>query len=192
MKDPVSFQALHEALKCINHESTDWMDSEVQIAVKVLYKYANCVRNKLPVPTPIFEAHNHGTKTINSDIAVFDLRGKVYLVGREPGQLWADTIHLPGTTHCYEWLQEATERLLASELRDFNLKFENLERIGVIELQDEPRAMCQSNLFKAVIQEIPPGKERMFFVKDDIPWDQVVFSHRTVTLPWLIDNGHFG
>lgn len=179
-----------KAIRLLNAGSLEWSEAGEHLTAAAMAKYSNCVRNKKNVPHSVFETHNRGTKTVNSDIAIFDPKGRIYLVGREPGQLWADTIHLPGTTHAYEWLQEATERLLATELKNFSLKYSDLKRVEVLELQDEPRAMCQSNLFTTWIETTPAGTEEKFFAKDSIPWNQVVFSHRTVTLPWFIEHGY--
>lgn len=185
-------EIVNKAVRLIEAGRFKWSDAAVVLHEALMAKYNNCVRNMQSVPQRVFEANNRGTKTCNSDVAILDPKRRIYLVPREKCELWEGQLHLPGTTHRYEWLQEATERLLGGELKNFELEFENLHRAGVIELQDEPRAMCQSNLFFARIQHIPIGKEGMFYAKDHIPWERVVYSHRTVTLPWLINNGYFG
>lgn len=182
---------IHQALALINMDGTEWTAAEEQIAVKIKKKFANCARQKKRIPTTVFEANLKGNKSVNSDVAVIVEPGrKIYLPGRDPHVAFAGKLHLPGTTHGYETLAEATERLLDSELAMFGFKLNDLKWLGVLDLQDLPRAPTQSNLYVVQIHDIPQGLEKDFYAASEIPWDLLVVSHRAVTLPWLIEHDH--
>jgi len=183
-----------ELLELIDPSSFQWSPDEIKIAVAIKKKYARCTRNGQQVPEPVFEANAEGNKTVNSDCAIIwtSTHGvkKIYLSKRSQGQAYAGKLHLPGTTHRYEDKRTATERLLAGELKAFRISYHDLNPPVQLDLQDPPRGPVQSNLFVIHTRIIPLEYENDFFSPADLPWDQLVVSHRMVTLPYLIQQLH--
>ena len=181
---------LSAALNLMKQDSTEWTEEEQKIAIKVMKKFANCAKQKARIPQAVFEANLEGNKSVNSDVAVILWPRRIYLPRRGPSESFAGKLHLPGATHRYETLEEATGRLLDTELKMFGFKHEDLEWLTLLDLQDLPRAPAQSNLYAVrSFGDVPKDLLKDFYRADEIPWDQVVESHRTVTLPWLIDEG---
>jgi hypothetical protein len=180
-----------KAHRLIRPGRLNWTNLEIAIAVSILKKFATCRQNGWIVPFAVFEAHAEGTKLVNSDVAIIDPRGRIYLIERGAKELWAGQLHLPGCTHAYETLKQATQRLLDNELKLFRLKLADLCHIGEpLEMQDLPRGPIQSNLFIARIERIPQGIKGRFYAAKEILWKRLVVSHRKVSLPWLI-NHHY-
>jgi ADP-ribose pyrophosphatase YjhB (NUDIX family) len=111
-----------------------WSDEEREVSIKIFRKIAANNRAWLaawrsgttpadyPMPTDVYEAHRLTVKSISSDIAVFDERGRVLLAQRpsleeNPAELWPSLWHLPGTRHIAgESDEEALNRLFAMEI----------------------------------------------------------------------------
>ena len=186
-------QSVRDLLDRIHTDETQWTDLEIAIALRVFKKHANCKRQRVKLPAQVFQADVEGNKTINSDLAILDANGWVYLVRREtkdenPNELWPGMLHLPGHTHDLEWLQEATEHLLHTEVAAFGLKYADLRRVAVVEFEEPLLGIAQSNLFVVRVSKIPSGIKGQFYRYAEIPWDEVVIAHKSVSLPWLHRN----
>ena len=184
---------IQQLVGLVDVDNREWTPVERAVAVAILTKYANCVRARVVIPEPVFEANLLGNKSVNTDVAVIHTskEGKrIYLSRRTSSEIFTGKLHLPGVTHRYESLLEATQRLLNTELSVFNFQIADLTPLGVLDLQDLPRGPVQSNLYLARIDSVPEGLEKDFYIASEIPWDDILVSHKTVTLPWLIKHDY--
>jgi len=186
----VEREVVDDACRIIDSESAEWSSSAERIALAVENKIAKCTREKRSLPFEVFEALFSGIKHCNSEIAVIHRKtGKIFLPKRKPNERWAGLLHLPGTTHVFESLSEATERLLRNELDGFGFKLnlKDLRRVAVSEITVDQRgnAICQANWFVAFVQDMPSKARSAFYAAHEIPWGSVVAGNKDA-LRWFM------
>ena len=172
----------------INAESTDWSPEESMAAVAFLEKIAYCQDQGKGMPGPVFEAHVRSKKNISTQIVIHNGAGEVYLIQRptreqNPSEAYPGKWHSPGVTHGKNELTDPDtfNRLVAREFG--GVEFTGAVEMGSPEVKDAERGTYLLRVFLAGIDGAPKNPRGRFFARSEIPWDDLVASHRDVILP---------
>lgn len=173
--------------------STKWTADELRAAEQFFAKIAATrsiteVRRRLP--GPVFEGFRQNMKNVSTEGVFFNERGEVYLIRRpsletKPHEPYPNMWHSPGETHSDEWNGDVFKRLIPEELGQIEI----LDQLGPFldEGHDLPRARYVLLITPTLIRGTPNADARgRFFRISDIPWDQLVASHREKILPHAI------
>ena len=169
-------------LTLINPESTEWTEEETKTTLAVLAKMANCQRATGRLPLSVFEAFTAAKLNVAFEIVCFDAEGRV-LLGRRPSKKENPDEPYPGLWHSFgvtlrsfEAPEEAMKRFVATEATLAKLEF-----VGWAWSVNPPRGPYIQLIFWAEVEEEPQTGE--LFKEEDIPWDELVPSHREILLP---------
>lgn len=171
--------------------SPEWAPKEVEAAVLVLEKVRLTQVLGKSLPGPVFEGHLAGKKNVSTE-GVFFNGDSVYLIKRSSrlenaSEPYPDMWHSPGVTHYpLESNQQGFARLIKRELGDVEI----LDQCGPFlgEGHDLPRARYVLLTTPTLIRGAPNADARgKLFRISEIPWDDLIASHRTTILPLAID-----
>lgn len=177
-----------------NATSTKWTAEELEAAKQFFAKVAATrsipeVRRRLP--GLVFEGFRQNVKNVSTEGVFFNEHEEIYLIQRpslsmKPHEPYPDMWHSPGETHGDEWNNEVFTRLIPEELGDVKI----LRQLGpfLAEGHDPPRGRYVLLITPTLIRGTPNADARgKFFTIRDIPWDQLVASHREKILPRAIE-----
>lgn len=163
-----------------------WTDEEQRAGVALFRKIVTTQDAGKYLPIEVFEAKLSAGKNISTEMVVFDREGRVYLIERpgldtSPHEPFPGLWHTPGVTHMGNERFESTVARL--EKREFGGELENVTFVDTAEAADPPRGLYLLLIHYAFVYAELANPRGRFFRQDDIPWDQLVTSHREVILP---------
>ncbi|MBI4095143.1 MAG: hypothetical protein HY435_03050 [Candidatus Liptonbacteria bacterium] len=168
----------------VDPKSTEWTDEEQEVAVAILGKIAYCQNKGKDMPGEVFEAHVRSKKNISTELALFNEKGKLYLVRRptpweSPSEPYPGQLHCPGVTHGKnEFLGNTFERLKRREGVDFDWVIP----AATVDATDSERGMYTLRIFIALARGIPTNPRGAFFFPHT-DGDGLVASHRDFVIP---------
>ena len=165
-----------------------WNQDETARAVEILEKIARCQDHDYGVPGKVFEAHLRSKKNISTEMGIFDALGRIYLIQRptlaeNPNEPYPGQYHSPGVTHGKnEFTDPDTIQRLVN--REFGgVQIVDLRKVDERDIRDEQRGMYRLLIFVGRVEAEPKNSRGRFFDLNEIPWDQLVKSHREIILP---------
>lgn len=174
----------------INVASAAWTDEEKDYGKAVLQKISHCEDERARLG-PMFEPWVGAKKNISTEIVLFNNREEIYLIRRpskeeKPDEPYADRDHTPGVTHNKHDVIADTFKAL--EKREFGgVAMSSVASVGVAEAQDPPRGPYLLLIHAATIDATPVNPKGRWVAIKDIPWDNLVTSHREKIIPAALE-----
>lgn len=173
----------------VNPASANWTDDEIRLATAILEKIAFCQQQTdTGLPGHVFEAHLRGKKNVATELVLLNDRREIYLVRRptreeNTSEVFPGALHSPGVIHmARETLADTFERLRVREGIPFQTPVLACEE----EYLDPVRGMYFLRIFIALATGEPINPRGKWFAIADIPWSEVVASHRDIIIPMAI------
>ena len=166
----------------IDTKSTEWTWEETKTTLAVLAKMANCQKNTGRLPRPVFESFAGAKLNVSLEIVCFDANGRGALGQRpthdkNPDEPYPGLWHSFGVTiGTFEAPPLALQRFFKTEAAPVSVDF-----VDWIWTWDPPRGPYILLIHIAELKGQPPAGE--FFAERDIPWGDLVPSHRKVIIP---------
>lgn len=175
----------------INTVSVEWTEDEKFLWNGMRKKLALCFEKGARLGQ-IYEDFLALKKNISTEAAIFNQEGMLYVVRRpskdeKVEEPYPNMEHCPGTTH---ELQDAfPDTVLRIGIREFNKPLLHVVPVFpeagkfLPEVQDPPRGPYLQCVIVAMAPGDPINKRGRFVPIGQIPWDQMVASHRNVVIP---------
>lgn len=166
-------------------------DTERPVMRAVLQKLACCAKYKARIGPELYELQTLTKLNVSCEMVGFNDRGQVYLVQRLP---LVDSPHEP-YPDCWHALgsglepSDHWEDVFIRVARKFG-EYVVLDHITHVEpvgyppiANDPPRGPYLLQIFIARIVGMPTNPRGRFFSRVEIPWDDLVTSHKNIILP---------
>lgn len=179
-----------EIPKVMVPKSLTWSLEEEEMACQVLEKIKNFQDHLVRLPERVFEAHARSKKNVSTEMVAFNDLGQIYLIRRpsfekNPNEPYPNQLHVPGATlKRSETLQTSIERLERRELRGVRCSKTHL--VDCSEVYDEQRGGYILRIVLARTRSQSVNSRGKFYAISDIPWKELVSSHRDIILPKAI------
>lgn len=175
----------------VNSESTTWTQNELKEGKAFLQKMGKC-QDAGDLPAEIFEEFLKIKKNISTEVVIFNREGKIYLRRRPSEQEnssepFQNQLHSLGVTHRKnEYLHDTLVRLRKQELG--NSKIKTLSEVfPPVEAKDPQRGIYLCRIFIGEIDDLPQDANQGYFRKEEIPWNELVPSHRDSIIPYALN-----
>lgn len=173
----------------INVASTTWTDDEKDYGKVILQKISFCEDERARLG-PMFEPWVEAKKNISTEVVLFNDRYEIYLIRRpskeeKPDEPYPNQDHTPGVTHNKH--DKLPDTFKALEKREFGgVAMNSVDFVGIAEVQDPPRGPYLLLVHAATIDAAPVNPRGRWVAIKDIPWENLVTSHREKIIPMAI------
>ncbi|MBI3334874.1 MAG: hypothetical protein HY001_00015 [Candidatus Portnoybacteria bacterium] len=170
----------------IDVTSTRWTEEEKDYGKVVLEKISHCEDERARLGL-MFEPWVGAKKNISTEVVLFNNKGEVYLIQRpseeeKPDEPYPNQYHTPGVTHNKH--DRIPDTFKALEKREFGgVEMRSIAFVGIDEVQDPPRGPYLLLIHATTTDATPVNPKGRWVAIRDIPWDNLVPSHREKILP---------
>ncbi len=156
-----------------------------ELILRVLREIEHLQKKGRRLPPDVFEAHLESKKNLSTIVAVFNARGRVFLIKRpgfkeNPSELYPNQLHFPGVTHMKDERLRDTLRRLA---REEGLRLTRLMNLGIHEVYYRGRGLYVVYLFAARARGRQANPRGKFFDLAKIPRAKLIVAERKEILP---------
>jgi hypothetical protein len=169
-----------------------WSKEDREKAIRALQMIRGTFSKGHYIPHDVYEVWLTTFKKISTEMVIVNAQGEIYLARRTQSPLdpYAGQLHAPGVVHLYNERNEgAWQRLVNNELGP-DAVFDGPHFLCELENNEPVRGLLQMRIHmtRLITSSTKLTRVGRFYPVKEIPWSELVKSHREIVVPLAIAN----